>query len=148
METIFNKRARFDYELLESFEAGIRLAGHEVKAVKAGQINLTGSFVVLHAGHKPTLNLINANIHLYPGAGKIAYDPTRSRALLLHRREINYLIGKLQQKGLTLVPTRVYTKNNLVKLEFALARGKKKFDKRETIKKREVDRSIRRIMKG
>ncbi len=144
MHAIINKRATYDYEILEKFEAGLILKGYEVKSVKNGQINLNGSYITVKNAEKPQLSLINANIPFYVKANpKIAYDPLRSREILLHKKEINYLTGKIQSGGLTLVPLRVYTTNDLIKLEFGLAIGKKKVDKRETIKKRELDRRLR-----
>jgi SsrA-binding protein len=149
MEAIRNKQARFDYEILEKFEAGLELFGYEVKSIKKGLISIKNAFVTLKSQPKTELFLTNANISKYQQAGTIPhFDPTRSRKLLLHKREINYLIGKLQQKGLTLVPLSVYASNNRVKLEFGLAKGKKKFDKRETIKRRELDREIHRTLKS
>ena len=145
-----NKRANFDYEISETYEAGLVLFGHEVKAVKTGHINLAGSFVTVKSTGKslPELFLVNAHIPLYEKANpKTVYEPTRSRKLLLHKNEIKKLIGKKQEQGLTLVPIKVYTKRNLVKLEFGIGKGKKKYDKRETIKKREIDRQIRTLTK-
>ncbi len=137
-----NRKARFDYEILETFEAGLVLSGQEVKSAKGGHLNLRGSYVTLHNNEA---YLINAHISAYPFAGELpGYDPTRSRKLLLRQRELKYLIGKTQEKGLTIVPTKVYTKNRLIKLEFALARGRKQYDKREAIKKRDVQRELRR----
>ena len=147
MPTTINRQATYDYEILDKYEAGLVLLGHEVKAVRNGQINLRGAYVTVKSHPKEALYLINANISKYKHAGSLPdYDPRRSRKLLLHQSEIRSLIGKLQQKGLTLVPLRVYTKNNRIKLEFGLGRGKKKIDKRETIKNREVDRQIRRAL--
>ena len=146
----FNKRANFDYVIKEKFTAGIVLLGHEVKSVKTGHINLKGSYVTLKRTKKvlPELYLINAHIPLYKHAGKIKnYDPTRPRKLLLKKNEIKHLIGKKQEQGLTLVPLKVYTKRSLIKLEFGIGKGKKKIDKRETIKKREVDRKMRTLTK-
>lgn len=138
-----NKRALFDYEILEKFEAGLVLTGQEVKSVKSGHISLPGAFVTIHNGEA---FLTNATIPPYKLAGKIEnYDETRSRKLLLHKDQISHLVGKTQQKGLTLVPIMVYIKNNLVKLEFGIARGRKKVDKREYIKERESRREIRKV---
>lgn len=142
----FNKRAHFDYELHDKYEAGLVLSGAEVKSIKTGHISLKGSFVTMHESQ---LYLTNATIAHYPFAGfKIAYDPTRSRKLLLRKEQIKSLIGKLHVKGLTLVPLRVYTKRRLIKLEFAIARGKKAHDKRSDIAKNETKRSIDRALKG
>lgn len=145
-----NKRANFDYEILETYEAGIVLFGHEVKSVKTGHISLKGSFVTLKRTGKslPEVYLTNAHIPLYKHAGSIAsYDPTRPRKLLLKKNEIKYLIGKRQEQGLTLVPLKVYIKRSLLKLQFGVGKGKKKIDKREKIKKRELDRNIRTLTK-
>lgn len=139
-----NKRAFFDYEILEKFEAGIVLSGQEVKSIKTGHISLAGAFVTLK-GEEAWLT--NASVPPYKMAGKISdYDPTRPRKLLLHKKELTSLIGKIKQKGLTLVPLRVYTKGSNIKLEFGIGKGKKKYEKRETIKKREIDRKIRSAM--
>jgi SsrA-binding protein len=147
----FNKRANYDYEILEKYEAGLVLLGHEVKSVKTGHISLKGSFVTIKniKGKKlPELYLVNAHIPLYKYAGTVKdYDPYRSRKLLLKKNEIKHLIGKKQEQGLTLVPIKIYTKREFVKLEFGIGRGKKKYDKREAIKKRDVDRKIRTLTK-
>lgn len=141
----FNKKALFDYEILEKFEAGLALKGFEVKSAKAGRINLQGSFVTVKNSN---LYLINAAISPYqPKNTPENYEQTRSRKLLLHKKEIDYLIGKSKEKGLTLIPIRAYIKNNLVKLEFGIARGKKKWDKREAVRKREVKRQIDRTVR-
>ncbi len=141
-----NKRAKFDYEILETFEAGLMLAGHEVKSVRAGGMSLRGAYVVIAAGAP---RLIGSHIPRYSKAGPLPdYDPDRSRMLLLHGRELNRLAGKLKQKGLTLVPISVYTKGSKIKLEFGLGRGKKQYEKKETIKKRDLDRDIRRTLRG
>jgi len=141
-----NPRAKFDYEILETYEAGVVLAGYEVKSVKKGHISLRGAYVVIRDNQA---TLLNAHISAYQPKNMPAdYDPTRTRKLLLHAKEIKSLIGKTHQKGLTLVAMRVYTKHNRIKLEIGLGKGKKKIDKRETIKKREADRSIDRAMRG
>jgi SsrA-binding protein len=145
-----NKRATFDYEVLDKYEAGIVLFGHEVKAVRAGNVNLKAAYITFRATKKtlPEAYLINAHVSLYKYASTVKdYDPTRSRKLLLKAKEINYLLGKTREQGLTLVPLRIYTKNRILKLEFALARGKKKYDKREDIKKKDLDREARVMMK-
>ena len=145
-----NKRAYYDYEISDKYEAGLILYGHEVKSVKTGHISLKGAYVTVKRSAKvlPELYLINAHIPKYAKASTIAdYDPTRSRKLLLHSREINKLIGKKTEQGLTLVPLKIYTKHSLIKLEFGIGRGKKKIDKREAIKKRELDRQIRTLTK-
>jgi SsrA-binding protein len=147
----FNKRANFDYDILEKYEAGLILLGHEVKSVKTGHVGLKGAFVTLKGagGNKlPEAHLINAHIPLYKHAGKILnYDPYRSRKLLLKKNEIKYLVGKVKEQGLTLVPIKIYTKHSFLKLEFGIGKGRKKVDKREVIKKREIERSIRTLTK-
>lgn len=141
-----NKRAVFDYEILDKYEAGLMLSGAEVKSVKNGHLSLKGSFVTIHDNE---LYLTNAHVSPYPYANpKISYDPTRSRKLLVRKAEIKSLIGKMHVKGLTLVPLRVYTKRRLVKLEFAVGRGKKAFDKRTDIAKRESKREMDRKLKN
>ena len=141
-----DKKAYFKYEILEKFEAGIILIGQEVKSIKSGRINLAGSYVVLKNNE---VYLIGCHIPAYqPKNAPPDYNPERSRKLLLKKSEIKYLIGKSKQKGLTLVPLRVYTKRGKIKIEFAVARGKKKVDKRELIKKREAEREIRRELKS
>ena len=141
-----NKRANFDYEILEKFEAGVVLQGNEVKSVRGGRMSMLGAYVTISRG---AAWLTGAHIPRYPQAGKQeGYDPDRMRKLLLHNRELKRLAGKLEQKGLTLVPISVYTKGPKIKLEFGLARGKRQFEKRETIKKRDTDREIRRSLKG
>jgi SsrA-binding protein len=141
-----NRRFGYDYEILETYEAGLVLCGFEVKAIKTGRISLQGSFVTLKNGE---LYLINANIPAYQPANiHIDYDPTRGRKLLLKKREIASMIGKLKAKGLTLIPIRLYTKRNKIKLEFAVAKGKRKIDKREKIKKRDIEREMGRKLRG
>ncbi len=141
-----NPRAKFDYELLDTYDAGIVLFGHEVKSVKTGHISLKGAFVTASDGE---LFLTNAMIPLYPHAGKIPnYDPSRSRKLLLNKHEIRTLLEKNKTAGLTMVPIRVYIKGKHIKVAFALARGKKEYDKRHTIKKRDADRTIARALRA
>ena len=145
-----NKRGRFDYDITDTYEAGMVLFGHEVKSIKTGHVSLKGSYVTAKSSGKkdPELYLINAHVSLYDKVGKaIEYEPTRPRKLLLHKNEIRKLIGKKQEQGLTLVPLKIYTKRSLVKLEFGIGRGKKKADKRQDIKKRETDRQIRTLTK-
>ena len=142
----YNKRANFDYEISDKFEAGLILLGMEVKSIKTGHISLKESFVTIKGGE---LYLTNANIPPYTHAGKILnYNPTRSRKILLKRSEIKKLIGKVRTEGLTLVPISIYTKKRLLKLEFGIGKGKKKFDKRQTIAKREDTRSIQRAFRN
>ncbi|XOA42645.1 MAG: SsrA-binding protein SmpB [Candidatus Nealsonbacteria bacterium] len=141
-----NKKAYFNYEILERFRAGISLIGQEVKSIKSGRISLQGTYVVLK---DEEVFLIGANIPPYqPKNAPKDYNPERTRKLLLKKSEIKYLIGKTKQKGLTIVPLRVYNIRGKIKLEIAIAKGKKKFDKRELIKKREAEREIRRTLRG
>lgn len=143
---VINKHARYDYEILETFEAGLVLTGYEVKAIKTGKASLSGAYVILR-DHQAYL--INAHISAYQPANMPRdYDPERPRKLLLTLAELKSLIGKTKQKGLTLTPIRMYTKKGRIKLEFALAKGKKKTDKRESIKKREDERKMERALKN
>ncbi len=147
MNTItINKKAYFDYEIIESFEAGIVLTGQEVKSIKTGHISLAGSYVIIQNNEAW---LLGAHVPPYKMAGPLpGYEPTRSRKLLLKKQEMQALIGKTKQKGLTLIPLKVYTKRGKIKLEFGLARGKRKYEKREVIKKREADKKIREALKN
>lgn len=136
-----NKQAYFDYTILETYEAGIELKGYEVKAVKLGHISLKGAYAVIKNNQA---YLFNAHISPYqPMNMPKDYDPTCSRRLLLKRSEINTLIGKSKSQGLTIVPLSVYTKGGKIKLGIGLAKSKKKYEKRELIKRRDVDREIR-----
>lgn len=140
-----NRKARFDFELLENFEAGIELFGFEVKAVKNHRMNLEGSYVFPRYGE---LFLVGATISHYQVKNTPKdYDQMRERKLLLHKKEINYLLGKISQKGLTILPIKVYTKGGQIKLEISLARKFKKYDKREKIKERETKIKIERTLK-
>jgi len=141
-----NKRATFDYELLEKLEGGLVLVGHEVKAVKTGHLSLKGAFLTVHNNE---LYLTNAHIPAYQKLNTPEkYDEYRARKVLVKRRELDSLIGKIKQKGLTLVPIKVYSKHRLIKLEFAVGKGKRLIDKREDIKTREAKISIRRVLRG
>ena len=140
-----NKKAFFDYELVEKFEAGLVLTGAEVKAIRAGQAKLVGSYVVFH-GEQP--QVLNMHISKYKYTTDPDYQPDRTRDLLLKKKEIAYLKGKLQEKGLTVVPLSLYTSGRHLKMEIGVMRGKKTHDKRSTVKKRELDRTSRRAMKG
>ncbi len=142
-----NKKAYYDYEILEKYEAGLVLSGPEVKSVKANKINLKGSYITIDKNWQ--IWLVNCHIAPYPPACGVQknYTPTRNRKLLLHKKEIASLIGKLQQKSLTALPLKVYTKNGLLKVEIALVRGKKKWDKKELIKKREVEKKIKQSLR-
>ncbi|NQV90478.1 SsrA-binding protein SmpB [Candidatus Uhrbacteria bacterium] len=141
-----NKKARFDYEILETLEGGLKLSGAEVKSAKAGQVQLKGAFLHIHKGE---LWLKGAYIAPYKPAGtQDGYDPYQDRKILVHKRELNRLVGKRQVDGLTLIPLSLYTKGGIVKLEFSVARGKKQYEKRESVKKRDVQREMRERMKG
>ncbi|MBZ5557728.1 MAG: SsrA-binding protein SmpB [Acidobacteriia bacterium] len=140
-----NRKAFHDYHLLETFEAGLVLLGTEVKAIREGRVNLRDSFARLEDGE---VYLYNVNISPYSHRGYADHEPLRRRKLLLHREEIRKLIGKTVEKGMTLVPVRLYFKNGRVKVAVSLARGKKEYDKRETIKRREVERETRAAVKS
>ncbi|MBU1159612.1 SsrA-binding protein SmpB [Patescibacteria group bacterium] len=140
-----NKKARFDYEILETFEAGLILKGWEVKSLKNKQGSLAGSRVLIRGNEA---FLVGLDIQPYqPNNMPNNYEEKRTLKLLLNKKEIKYLDGKLTQKGLTIVPLKCYTKNNQIKAEIALVQGKKKFDKREKIKKRDTERDIAREFK-
>jgi SsrA-binding protein len=146
MPLIQNKKAYFNYEILEKIEAGIELLGFEVKSLKKGQGSLEGAHITIRGQEA---FVINMQIPPYqPGNTPKDYDPLRNRRLLLTKKEIAGLSGEEKQKGLTIIPISVYNKGRKLKLEIAIVRGKKKYDKRETIKKRDVDREIRREMKN
>ncbi|MCX6785817.1 MAG: SsrA-binding protein SmpB [Candidatus Komeilibacteria bacterium] len=147
-----NKKALFDYQILEKIEAGIKLTGPEVKVVRAGQIDLKGAYVLIKArpgSNSPEAWLTGSHIPKYKKAGysQSGYNPDRDRKLLLNKGEIAQLIGKTKQKSLTLIPLSVYTAGRLIKVGLGLGQGKKKFDKRETIKKREFDRKKQFLIK-
>src|SRR3972149_8261484 len=140
-----NRKARFNYEIVEKYETGIELLGVEVKSVRGGQMSLEGAFVIVRGGE---VYLINANIPPYQANNAPKdYDPLRNRRLLLTKKEITELAGNEKNKSLTIVPISVYNKGRKIKVEIALVKGKKKFDKRRALEKRETDRSIRREMK-
>jgi len=139
-----NRKAFHDFHLLETFEAGLVLLGTEVKAIREGRVNLRDSFARVEDGE---VFLYNVNISPYSHRGYADHEPLRRRKLLLHRDEIRKLIGKTVEKGMTLVPTRLYFKKGRVKVSVSLAKGKKEFDKRETIKRREADRETRAAIK-
>lgn len=142
----YNRKARYDYEIQDTLEAGIALKGHEVKAIKTGHVSLRGSFVIVR---DEQAWLLNTNIPPYqPKNTPKDYDPNRSRQLLLTKKEIKQLIGKAKEKGLTLVPLKVYNKKGKIKVEIGIGRGKRKIDKREMIKKREMKREIERALRG
>lgn len=141
-----NKTASFNYHLSDAHEAGVVLTGPEVKSVKNGQVQLKGSYILFRGG---SAYLVGAHISPYKQASgaQQKYNPTRDRKLLLHQKELQRLAGQLTVKGLTIVPTKVYSKGGLIKVEIAIGLAKKKFDKRQAIKKRELDRSLRAALR-
>lgn len=139
-----NRKARFDYHVLETFEAGVALLGTEVKGIREGRANLRDSFARVERGE---VWLYNVHINPYSHRGYVDHDPKRRRKLLLHRIEIRKLIGKTAERGLTLVPLRMYFKGGRVKVAISLVKGKQLHDKRETIRRREVDRETRAAVK-
>ncbi|MBU1110321.1 SsrA-binding protein SmpB [Patescibacteria group bacterium] len=140
-----NKYARSSYDVIDKFEAGLVLTGPEIKSIRAGQISLKGSYGRLRNGE---LWLTGAHIAPYHQGTPANYDPLRPRKLLLHKREANKLLGKINEQRLTLLPLAIYLKHNVAKLEIALARGLKKYDKRAKIKAKETDRDIQRKMRS
>jgi len=138
-----NRKAFFDYAILESYQAGIVLKGGEVKSIRLGHANLKDSFARVEKGE---LWLYNMHIAPYEQGGRYNLEPTRQRKLLMNRNEMNKLIGKVQEKGLTLIPLKIYLMGNWVKVDLALAKSKKMFEKRETIKKKETQREIARAL--
>ena len=139
-----NRKAHHDYHLLESFEAGVALLGTEVKSIREGGVQLRDSFARIEGGE---VWIYNVHIRAYSNRGYSDHEPTRRRKLLLHRQEIRKLIGKTVEKGMTLVPVRMYLKNGRIKVAISLAKGKKAHDKRETIKRRETERETRAAVK-
>ena len=139
-----NRKAKFEYYLIETFEAGISLQGSEIKSIRAGQISLKEAYVQTD-GEEAWL--MSAHIAPYEQANRFNHDPVRPRRLLLHKREIRQLWDDVRQKGMTIIPTRVYLKSGRAKVEIALARGKKGYDKREAIKKRDRARDSAREMR-
>ena len=140
-----NRRARFEYEVLERVEAGIALVGPEVKSLRAGKASLAEAYAVVRRGE---VVLRNMHIAPYEQAGRENPDPIRDRVLLLHRAEIHRLAGQVQERGRTLVPLELYFKNGRAKVELGLVRGKRSHDKRETIRRRETDRELARALRG
>ena len=140
-----NRRARFEYEVLERFEAGIALVGPEVKSLRAGKVNLADAYAVVRRGE---VYLLNLHISPYAQASRENPDPRRERKLLLHRREIQRLAGKVAERGFTLVPLALYWKGGRAKVELGLVRGKRMHDKRETIRRRETERELARAARG
>jgi len=139
-----NRKARHDYEILDTYEAGLVLTGSEIKSIRAGHVNLREGFVQVRDNE---LWLLNTHIAAYDQAGKFGHDPLRPRKLLLHRKEIDRIAARVQEKGLTIVPTMLYLTRGRAKVEIALARGKKQYDKRESLRKRDSQRQIERSLR-
>ncbi|MDP6560527.1 MAG: SsrA-binding protein SmpB [Candidatus Binatia bacterium] len=139
-----NRRARHDYFIEETFEAGLVLVGSEVKSLRDGKAHLKDSHARIGRGEA---FLFNAHINPYAAASGLNHEPTRSRKLLLHKKEIRRLTGKVKERGLTLVPLRLYFKKGRAKVELALARGKKRYDKRESLKRKDMQREVERSLK-
>lgn len=139
-----NKKARFEYEVVETFEAGLILTGPEVKSIKGGQVNLTGARVIEKDGK---LFVVGMSVPKYQFATDPEYDPGRIRELLFHKKEITSILSKKEARGLTLVALSAYNKGDLIKLEIALVRGKKKYEKREQVKKRDEELALARRLK-
>ena len=139
-----NRKAFHDYHILETFEAGVALVGTEVKAIREGNVNLRDSYARVEGGE---VFLYNVHISPYGNRGYVDHEPTRKRKLLLHKQEIRKLIGKTVEKGMTLVPVRMYFKDNRIKVAVSLAKGKQLHDKRETVKRREAERETRAAIK-
>ena len=141
---VTNRKAYHNYHIGESVEAGIVLTGTEIKSIRAGRVSLGDAYVKPEGGE---LWLLNAHIARYEAGSYMSHEPTRPRKLLLHRKQIDSLAGNIQEKGLTLVPLKLYIKDSIAKLEVALAKGKKMYDKREAIARRQTDREIGRAIK-
>ena len=137
-----NRRARFDYHLLETFEAGLALTGTEVKSLRSGKASIADAYGVVQGGE---VFLLNAHIQPYERGGYVNHEPTRSRKLLLHRREIRRLIGAVEREGLTLIPLELYFKKGVAKVALALAKGKKLHDKRDSERQRDAEREMARV---
>jgi len=137
-----NRRARFDYHLLETFEAGLALKGTEVKSLRSGKASIADAYGVVQGGE---VFLLNAHIQPYERGGYVNHEPTRSRKLLLHRREIRRLIGAVEREGLTLIPLELYFKKGVAKVALALAKGLKLHDKRDTERQRDAEREMARV---
>jgi SsrA-binding protein len=144
-EVANNRKARHDYNILETYEAGIALTGTEIKSVRASKMNIKDGFVQARNGE---LWLENVNISIYDQGNIFNHDPLRNRKLLLHKKEIRKITSSIQEKGITVVPLKVYLKHGFAKVLIGIAEGKKQYDKRETIKKRDQEREIRRVMKN
>ena len=138
-----NKKAGYEYEILEKFEAGLVLTGQEVKSIRGGHITLSGSYIIINTKNEP--DLVGSKIPPYqPNNTPSGYNHERPRKLLLTKKEIDYLQGRVKEKGFSLIPLKVFDKSGRIKLELALARGKKQYDKKEKIKNRDVEREVNR----
>ena len=140
-----NRKARYEYEILDTFEAGIVLVGPEVKSLRNGKANLTDAYAVIRRGEA---YLVNAHIGSLQQASRDNVEPRRERKLLLHKNEIGRLTGRIAERGYTLIPLQLYFKGGRAKVELGLARGKRRYDKRESIRRREQDREVQRAMRG
>ena len=140
-----NRKVYHNFHIGESVEAGIALSGSEIKSIRAGRVSLGDAYVRPERGE---MWLLNAHIARYEASSYLSHEPTRPRKLLLHRKEIDNLASKVSEKGLTLVPTRLYIKDSIAKVEIALAKGKRLYDKRESISRREVERELARAVKS
>jgi SsrA-binding protein len=144
-EVANNRKARHDYNILDTYEAGISLTGTEIKSVRASKMNIKDGFVQARNGE---LWLENVNISIYDQGNIFNHDPLRNRKLLLHKKEIRKITASIQEKGITVVPLKVYLKHGFAKVLIGVAEGKKQYDKRETIKKRDQEREIQRALKS
>lgn len=142
---IINKKAHYDFNILETYEAGMNLTGPEVKSIKGNHMSLDGAYVRIIGNE---IYLVNAQVFLYPYARQEGYDERRSRKLLLHKKEIISLIGKIASSNLTLVPLECYNSKGFVKIKIGLAKGKKEFEKREKIKRKDMDKDMQRDLRG
>jgi len=140
-----NRKAYHNYYVGDTIEAGVALTGSEIKSIRGGRVSLGEAYVQPERGE---MWLVNAHIARYEASSYMGHEPTRPRKLLLHRKEIDSLAGRVAEKGLTLVPTKIYLKKGIAKVEIALAKGKKLYDKREVIKRREVERELARTVKS
>lgn len=145
-EVALNKKAFFNYHILEKYEAGIVLCGSEVKSIRAGNLNLKDGYCMVKGSE---LYLVNVHVSAYKPSAQFSHDPERARKMLLHKREIKRLVGKVQQKGLSIVPLKVYFNDKgILKVEIGLGKGKSKIDKRENLRKKAIDREVERELSG
>ena len=141
---IINRKARFDYEIEDEYEAGIALKGTEIKSIRNGKANIKDSYAIIRNNE---LYLLNAHISLYEEGNRFNHEETRTRKLLMHKREILKLKDKIEKEGYTLIPLKMYFKGSILKVLIGLAKGKKSYDKREAIKKRDTEREMQKIIK-